>query len=229
MPRQFKKTNGMNNNDFIVYDFETSGLDHNYHHPIQVAAMAINGRKLTPYPNGTYSSLMRPPGKEEDWHIDQIALEVNKKTMEEIRSAPGEEQVWTEFAAFVRKYNPKGNIYGAPISCGQNIKGFDKHWVQVLCQKYKMVDKDGRQNLFNRKNEVDLVDISFMWFENCVEPTDHSLDTLRDFFGIPHTNSHDAGQDILDTWAIIEKFIKLHRRLSPKIPFKGAMLNGNKD
>src|SRR5437868_686710 len=106
MPKKFKKTNGMNTNDFVVFDFETGGLDANYHDPIQVAAMAINARKLTPYEGGTYSSLMRPPGDEKDWHITQEALDINKKTMDQIRNAPGEEQVWTEFAAFVKRYNP---------------------------------------------------------------------------------------------------------------------------
>ena len=44
--------------------------------------------------------------------------------MDEIRAAPGEEQVWQEFAAFVKKYNPKGTPWSAPIPCGHNIKGY---------------------------------------------------------------------------------------------------------
>ncbi len=219
---------GVNNNNIIVYDFETGGLNPRYHDVVEIAAMAINPRKLEPYPEAVFVSLIRPPGDEKDWKIEQEALDINHKTIEMLRAAPAEEQVWKQFCSFVNKYNTGNSAWTAPIACGQNIKKFDNIFAERLCRKYKLNinAKTDEWELFNKMNEIDLYDITFMWFENCVEPVKRSMDTLRDFFGISKEGGHEALKDVNDTWAIVQKFMQLHRRLSPSIPFKGAFNRG---
>lgn len=220
--------NGMNTNNIIVFDFETLGPNPQRCEPIQVAALAIDGRKLTPIEGGTFSSMMRPAGPVESWDVDLKALEINKKTIAEIDAAPAMEAVWRQFVDFTARYH-KGGFKGAPIPAGQFIKGFDLHIATRLCERYNIAynKEEKRQTMFNHRNQIDLVDISFLWFENAAEPTDHSLKTMCEFLGVPTEGSHDAYVDVTRTWSIIEKFMRLHRKMSPYIKFKDCFLTAN--
>jgi DNA polymerase III epsilon subunit-like protein len=213
----------MNYNDIVVFDFETGGLDTQTCAVLQVAAQAIQARSLKFHNNGFFQSYIKPPGPKETWKIDPRALEVNKITYEQIEAAPGEAEVWKAFASFLKRYNAKGSPYTAPIPAGQNIRNYDLPISNRLCTTYGFIDKkDGTQNIWNRRNVVDLIDISFLWFENQVEPADHKLDTLRAYFGITAEGAHNAKKDVQDTAEIIIRMMELHRRLTPSIPFKGA-------
>lgn len=212
----------INNIPIIVFDFETLGTNVKVHEPIQVAALALHPRKLTPYEDGRFSSMMRPPGKVEDWVIDKRALEVNKKTIPEIDAAPAQEVVWKQFVQFCNRFNSQNSVYTLPIAAGQNIVNFDIPIANRLCLKYKCIDKDGAPKLFNRMDVIDLYHITFMWFENTVEPEKRKLDVLREFFGITKEGAHDAMIDVSQTADIILRFLQLHRRLAVSIPFKGA-------
>ena len=50
----------MNYMDIIVFDFETGSRDPLKTQPIQIAAVAIHGRKLTVQPEGYFESLIKP-------------------------------------------------------------------------------------------------------------------------------------------------------------------------
>ena len=50
----------MNYKDIIVFDFETGSRNPHKTQAIQIAAVAIHGRKLTIQPGGHFESLMRP-------------------------------------------------------------------------------------------------------------------------------------------------------------------------
>ena len=50
----------MNYKDIIVFDFETGSRNPEKTQPVQIAAVAIHGRKLTIQPAGYFESLMRP-------------------------------------------------------------------------------------------------------------------------------------------------------------------------
>jgi DNA polymerase III epsilon subunit-like protein len=218
----------MNSNDIIVFDFETLGLNTKIHEPIQLAALAINGRTLKPYSKeegGVFSSMMRPPGERASWIYEQKALDVNKKTLEQIDAAPSQEAVWTQFVDFVKRYNPRGKPWTAPLPCGHNICNFDLPIIQRLSDKYGTVDKvDGRSTLFNAKCVFDTTQAAFMWFESLSEPENLKMDTLRQYFGLAE-KGHDAYVDVMHSAMIATRFLKLHRELAKRIKFKGAMLN----
>lgn len=224
MPKKYqqKKTSGINPYDYVVFDFETGGKNPFECEPIQVAAMVFNARKLTPVQNGTFVSMMRPPGEEKDWKIEAEALDINKKTMEQIREAPSQEEVWKNFYSFVRKYNKGTTAWTAPIACGQNIVNFDLIIAERMSRRYNLLDKDGKFSLFNRRTMMELMHMHHLWFENMVEPVDYSMDTLREFYGISKEGAHDALVDVKQTADIIFRIIRLHRKLVSSIPFKGA-------
>lgn len=218
----------INELDFVVFDFETGGLIPGTHEVIQVAGKAYNARSLEPYPvgqGGEFSSLMKPlhPDK-----LDPQALKVNKKTVEELMAAPDQKVVWSNFVAWVNKFNRKKTKWGAPIACGKNIRSFDLKFVEVLNDLH--MPKKGKTLLFNDRKQLDLEDFTFIWFENEPEPANDKMDTWREYFGMSTDGAHDALVDVRQTGELIMKFLKLHRNMQKRtaadgtkfIKFKGA-------
>lgn len=224
----------MNSNTIIVYDFETAGkigYDPFTCYPIQVAAVAIDPRKLQFIPGATFESMMRPDIPEEEWATAEQdwkgALDINKKKVEDIKKAPAEGEVWKEFVRFVNRFNPQNSDYTAPISAGQNIDRFDCIIADRLNRKHKVKEYKGQPLLFNRLMSIDLKIILFMWFEGNNELQNYKMDTLRGYFGISKEGAHDALIDVQQCGEVIIKFLSLHRRLFPSIPFKGAFNRAN--
>ena len=224
----------MNYKDIIVFDFETGSRNPHKTQPVQIAAVAIHGRKLTIQPGGYFESLIRPELDDEkaiEMGVDPIedeALAVNGKTREELAKAPSAKTVWKKFANFVNKYNWKKTPYFAPIPAGYNIIGFDLPIVQRLCEQYGPVDKKtGKQTLFNKIHKIDMLDTVWMWMENNPDIKSLSMDSMRDLLGMSKENAHDAMQDVKDTANLMIAFMKLHRRIAPKVKFEKAFADGN--
>ena len=224
----------MNYRDIIVFAFETGSRNPARTQPVQIAAVAIHGRKLTLQPNGTFESLIRPIFDDDDAlemgldPLEDEALAVNGKTREELAKAPSAKTVWKKFTNFVNNYNFKGTPYYAPIAAGYNIVGFDMPIVQRMCQMYGPTDKKtGKQSLFNKIHRIDVMDNVWMWMENNADVKSLSMDSMRDLFGMSKENAHDALQDVKDTANLMIKFMKLHRRIAPKIKFEKAFADGN--
>lgn len=224
----------MNYKDIIVFDFETGSRNPEKTQPVQIAAVAIHGRKLTIQPAGYFESLMRPElddDKAIELGVDPIedeALAVNGKTREELAKAPLPKTVWKKFTNFVNKYNWKGTPYFAPVAAGYNINGFDMPIVQRLCEQYGPTDKKtGKQTLFDKIHRIDMLDTVWMWMENNPDIKSISMDSMRDLLGMSKENAHDALQDVKDTANLMIAFMKLHRRIAPKVKFEKAFADGN--
>ena len=71
----------------------------------------------------------------------------------------------------------------------------------------------------------------YCWFENNAEVNRYNMDYLREYFGMPNDNAHDALQDVKDTANILIRFLKLQRNIieNQKVQFKNAFGNGNFD
>jgi hypothetical protein len=162
-------------------------------------------------------------------NLEPRALEINRKTKEELEEAPLQEVVWKQFATFCAQFTLGGKSDGwsAPIAAGYNINNYDMPIVQRLCESYKMLNKEGYQSIFHNVHRHDLMPIITHWFNGQKEPVRYNMDALRDYFGLSKENAHDALQDVLDTAAILSRFMKLTRTLQnpdkkPRITFKNA-------
>ncbi len=221
------------NRDFIVFDFETGSRNPHKTQPTQIAAVAIHGRKLTPQPGGFFNSEIRPildDDKAIAMGLDPVedeALEITRKTRENLAKAPQPKQVWQKFTEFVNKYNFKKTQWFAPIPVGYNIMYFDMVIVQRMCEQYGPINKDGSQSLFSKINKVDVMDVAFSWLESNPDVKSLSLDSLRDYFAMDGENAHDALQDVKDTANIFIRFWKHQRRIGAKTKFEKAFADGN--
>jgi DNA polymerase III epsilon subunit-like protein len=207
---------------YIVVDFETGGRNPHTAPPIQLAALAIDPRRLAPIPGATFASDMHPV----DFSLlQQEALDINHFTHERMRAAPPPELVMERFEQFVRPFNPRGKSpFTAPILVGHNLVAFDRILMDRLCKKHKLVDKGGNPNLFHQRTMVDTLHLCHLWLENLDQPRGLSMDKdLRPYFGLPLTGAHDARIDVRHTAAIFIAYLKLHRQVATRVDFKGVL------
>lgn len=210
----------MNSRNIIVYDFETGGLLKAGYVPevTQLAAVVIHPRRLEIIDK--FNTEIRPlePDKLED-----KALEITRKTKEQLAKAPHPEQVFNDFKIFCDMYNSGKKPITAPIPAGYNIIGFDNPILQSYAERYKLIDKDtGRQNLMSNFMSLDLMQEVYWWTENSNDLTNIKLPTLvEEWLHKDSSGAHDALYDVTVCAELIIKFIQLKRYLYPKIAFKG--------
>ena len=223
----------MNYKDIIVFDFETGGANPHSCQPTQIAAIAIHARKLEIQPGGIFNSEIRPIIDDDKaiakgvGPLEEKALEITRKNRTDLAKAPLPKTVWKKFAQYCDKFNFKKTSYHAPEAAGFNINNFDMVIVQRMCEEYGPLDaKRGEQKLFNPIFSIDLMQHIYCWFENNQDVKSYGLDYLRDYFGMPKDNAHDALQDVKDTANILIKFLKMQRSLIKKITFEKAFANG---
>lgn len=222
----------MNNNTLIVFDFETGGRNPLKCQPTQIAAIALHSKKLTIEPGGIFNSEIQPLYFDDEKAIaagfdplEEKALEVTRKTREQLAEAPPLKVVWKKFEQFVKKFNWRNSSYTAPIPCGYNINGYDMPIVQRMCELYGPLNKEGKQDLFNNIFKIDMMDIIFSWTENNPDIKSRSLTSMVEYLGIPlHNidNAHDALQDVKNTANILIKFLHFHRKIASKTKFEKA-------
>ncbi|MEN8846011.1 MAG: 3'-5' exonuclease [Candidatus Arcticimaribacter sp.] len=226
----------INYRDIIVFDFETTGRNPHKCQPTQIAAVAIHARKLELQPNGIFESKIKCITNDEKAiaagfdPIEEGALEKTRRTRASLREGPMPKTVWKNFAKFCDQFNFKKTPWYAPIPAGFNISSFDMTIVQRLCEEHGPTsDKTGEQTVFHPIFKMDLMQHIYCWFENYSDVNKFNMDYLRDFFGMPNENAHDALQDVKDTANILIRFLKFQRSIidNNKVQFKNAFANGN--
>jgi inhibitor of KinA sporulation pathway (predicted exonuclease) len=78
------------------------------------------------------------------------------------------------------------------------------------------------ETLFFPRDSIDLMRIIWLWTENMTEIRSLSMSAMREWLGISTEGSHSADKDVMDTAAILAKFLKLHRNFAPKVKFKDS-------
>ena len=215
----------INDRYIIVYDFETCGKDPHTTEITQVAAQVIDPRTLELGP--TFNSECKVLNED---LVEQKALEVTGKTIEQIRKAPGPEVVWAAFTDYCHMYNKSSTntSFKAAISSGWNIDGFDSIITERYCQKYGPLDKKkNQQSLFSSFMSIDLMKYFWIWYENTDDIPDYKFDTQREHMGLSTEAAHDALFDVKQCAQLLVKVLNLHRNLYPKIQFKDCFKNAS--
>ncbi len=225
----------MNKAKILVYDYETGSVDPEFAEPVELAAVVVEPRNLEVV--DSFHSFMKP----EIWeppYVTKSTVDFHAKndglTPEEIltkwQTYPQQREVWEKFIAFLNKHNErpsKPTQWGAPIPAGQNIRKFDNPITNRLCKKYGNVDKEGKSNIFNKKFDLDLLEVLFLFFENLNELNSFSFDTCREYFWegdeTASIGAHTALVDTRQTAELLIRFMKLCRRTAEKQRFRGAL------
>ena len=219
-----------------VFDFETDGSDPESCSPVQLAAIMVDPVKLEIIPGSEFNVFCKPEVLESDpkyrytTDIMDFHAKVKGCSQEEIYQQwleyPSQEMAWNSFVSYLEKYHcggrKKKNMFSAPIAAGYNIHRFDLKIISRLARKYKTVDpKENTPSLFYPRDVVDIMN----WFESSSDLKSYSLDNVREYLSISKDGAHDALKDVKDCAKILIRFLRLHRRLSEKINFRGSFAN----
>jgi len=216
----------MNFNTIVVFDTETDGVDIEVCNMWEVAALAIDARTLEIIPNSELNLFMRPVGEVNESGLKFHARLRKRKpedVLEEWMSYPHPDTVWPEFVQYLYKHHKqqtRRSRFSAPIPAGTNIRKFDIPLVNRYHTKF-----GSGEVLFHVRDEIDLLDRFFAWFENSGEVEKYNMDYMREYFGISSKNAHTGLQDVKDCANIIIRFQKLYRKFSKQVQFKGAFKN----
>lgn len=201
----------LNKNIIFVYDFETWDANPNTCEVVQVAALAIEPRKLQVMDGSEFVSYMKPLDIK---NFSQKAIDINKITEDKVADAPDRRIVWERFVDHINKFNhKKGNIFTAPVQAGMNINRFDAFIIDRLAREYGNVNKDGEPNLFYPMRSYDLKELLFFWFESVDVLPNLKMDAARPFFGLTTEGAHDALTDVRQTAELLIRFLNFHRKI----------------
>jgi len=173
---------GLNYEQPIFYDLETSGLDPAVHQIIQIAAIHL--------PSGdTFESKV----KFDLERASKEALEINHYNADNWWQAITQEQAATAFNQFcadhtsvVRKSKKSGKPYSSACLIGYNNAHFDQNFIDRLIDGQKLFAKYDYRQL----DVHALAKWQLPWLD------DYSLTAMRDYFDLPVRNAHDALEDV---------------------------------
>jgi DNA polymerase III epsilon subunit-like protein len=221
----------INYNYLCFYDLETVSASPNSTQIIQIASVMIHPRKLEIVPNSEFESLVYAtddPEECEKLGLDRIqddALAVNKVTREQIASAPKLKSVWNDFCQYVNNYNFKKTTWTSPLMCGFNNNNFDDIILNRVAGSHgwgygPFDEKYKKCSLFHPIHNIDLMKITWGWFEQSADPKRLNFDSLRDFFGLSSDGAHSAIVDVRQGAELLCRFLKLQRNISSKVNWK---------
>lgn len=200
--------------NFIIYDFETTGLKPNIHGVCEVAMLGIDSVTLEEI--GRYEAIVAPyqvdsgeldeKGKPIliDYIVDPYALKVNGLTMKKIQAGTPAKEVVEEMMAFAKKCNAGSK---KPILVGHNIIRFDNPHMGVLFDLHK---KDPAKS-FSQYYFVDTQQESHKMFPEATEKGDHTLARLCERFNVDKFDAHSAMPDVIANTEVFIKIIKKMR------------------
>ena len=231
-------------NNICVFDFETDGSDPTACSPVQLSAVMVDTQRLEIMKDSEFNAYLKPERLESQKPQPNISVYADSDILEwhgkvkgvdktDIFNAwlnyPEQKHSWQQFISYLDNYHLKNrktkSQFSAPIACGYNIIRFDMKIINRLSNKYGHVNKESNTNIFHPRDQIDLMNIAWLWFESLPDIKSLSLDNLREYLGIDKTNAHDAIKDVKDCAEILIRFLRLHRSLSSKIKFRNSFAN----
>ena len=189
---------------FLVFDFETTGLQPGRHEPIQVAAVLLDD-DLTEL--GAFDALMRPlrPGL-----ASPEAMAVNGRSLAELATEPHPGEVLDRFIDFAR-------AAGEPIvTVGHNV-GFDLEFLRREEASYGVA-------LSRRGEAIDTCTLARVHLEARGAIANSRLGTVAAHYGIEF-RAHDALGDVRATAQILKRF-KGEAPALVDLAIEGTLLSG---
>lgn len=219
--------------DIIFLDFETTSKWRDTCQPVQLAAVVIDGRKLEVVEGSEFCSLIMPEFDEitcKAKHIDPLTHEsiaIHGKTEDMLREAPTLKIVWSNFIEYVKRYNPKGSKWSAPIMAGYNIFNYDSKIIDRIAGRapYRFGpfdEENGECTLFNPRMKYDLIHDVQRWTHFNPEISSVSFDNIRKYTGMKTEGAHDALQDVRQGAFLLCKFLNMYRVMTPKLVLKDS-------
>jgi DNA polymerase III epsilon subunit-like protein len=160
--------------------------------------------------------------------VQQEALDITRKTREQLEKAPTIDVVWPDFVAFTERYKSgrRTSNWDNVVPAGFNITNYDSVIVNRLCKQYGPYDdKYCSQKIFHPIHSIDIMHDIWRWTDNekINSTNSKSLDAVREWLGMPKDGAHDGLNDVLDCAELLKRFMEKYRFFYKKTKFEGAM------
>lgn len=235
----------MLSNNICVFDFETDGSDPKSCSPVQLSAVIVDSQRLEIIKDSEFNVFLKPERIESsknpdislyadsdilEWH-GKVKGVAKENIFDNWTNYPDQKVGWKQFINYLDNYHTNikksKSQFSAPIACGYNIIRFDMKIIQRLSQKYGNLNKESNTDIFHPRDQIDLMAVTWLWFESLPDIKSLALDNLREYLGIDKTNAHDAIKDVKDCANMLIRFMKLHRKLTAKIKFRNSFIDNN--
>ena len=205
-------------NPFIIFDFETGGLDSKKHAATEIAMLCIDGSTLEEV--GRYESYFLPYLKE----YDKAALDYTGITMEKLkREGKLLKDVVKEIVAWVKEMRAKLDCTSytkKPVLVGHNVV-FDLSFLQSIFKDAKLDPTtlfDGKKDYYNnyQYNTVDTIaESKKAWGDDDVMNS-FNLTACVNKAGLEIVEAHKAMNDVVATKELLLVLINRMRNSSGK-------------
>ena len=182
----------MKNADFIVFDFETGGLNENQNPAVQIALLTLDGKTLKE--KRRWETFIKPY---DDLVITKKALESNGLKITDINSGISKEELLKELKTYFTLDNPSNAAMKRPIMVGHNV-AFDMKFLRYIFKD----DKKGLSN-YIQDIQIDTYSESLRAFPN---ETVHKLGHICSLVGINLVDAHKAMNDVIATADLFKHF-----------------------
>lgn len=152
-------------NTYIIFDFETSGINSKYAEIIEISAIKIKDNNIVQ----EFNTLIKPSNP-----IDPSSTAINGITDDMVIDAPNLREILPKFIEFL----------GNNILLGYNISSFDLPILRRVSAKILNIDIH---------NEY--LDVLYMAREQLPDLSDHKLSTIASYFDISTDGAHRALTD----------------------------------
>lgn len=203
-------------NTLLFFDTETSDVDPNTCHVLQLAACVVDAEDddLTIMDNGIFTSYIRPPLTDEEIMNPEIikdgALNKNHIKREDILKFPEEKVVWKNFEKFCLSFRRGGEL---PVACGWNIKDFDLPIIERINRRNKC------KKYFHEHNFIDLMNLDWIFCQRDPNYPGKSFDMAKIRYGIQMEGDdvgHEAGSDVKYGVMIMRRMLRMMWRIAKK-------------
>lgn len=181
----------------LYFDTETTGTNSQKHEIIQVAGIIeIDGQVAE-----EFNLKVRPTMWD---NIDPQALEVTKKTIEELKTYPPASEVFVQLEGILERHVDKYNRNDKFYPAGHNV-GFDVEFLQAFWKKYG--DSYGTGSYQNWRFLDTRILANYLAAHELINPVNITLSELCKVYNIP-LDAHDAMNDIRATRLLHKAMMK---------------------
>ena len=184
-------------NKLIYIDVETTGLSAKRNDIIQLAGIIEIDKEVVDY----FNIRVQPHNYA---NIEQAALNVNKRTVEEIKTFQSPREAYKDFTSLLSKYINKFDKNDKAYMIAYNGRfdlEFLHEWFIKCGDKYF-------GSFFNWRVIDPIQMVDWMQLKGALTLTDRKLETLCEYFGI-ELDAHDAMRDIEATRELTQKLLEV--------------------
>lgn len=180
--------------NYIVFDCETGGLDHNKNPITQIALLTLDGSTLKEI--NRFETFIAPY---DNLKIEKVTLEITGFTMKEIESGVSKKEAVNLLSDYIKSSTTNYHPSNKPIMVGHNVQ-FDMGFIGSLFERegkdiYEIVSR----------TQVDTMVLAKMYSPKKSNKSIR-LGNVCEWFDIELKNAHSAMPDVIATAELFKTF-----------------------